>query len=174
AATAVVAAAAVDPADFGGWWFRRYKAITGLTWDARGKFKGKFTLEPRGAVDYWYKPDDNDPFRFISADGVTSQPKAMITDGGSVPRIAWLIKDVNPRAYIKAYVIHDWAFLSHHCDDQDETTFEQANETLAEAIYTLMLDGEVDESWWKVEMIRRAVSSPVGRGLWDRRWTAAE
>lgn len=104
-ARAAAAVPAVDPrAEFAGWLFKAYKNSIGI----EGKFKGKYTLEPQGSVDYVYRRDLNNPFRFLRSNGEEIKPSTMITDGSSRPRLTWVIDDFDPRAYIDAYVIHDW------------------------------------------------------------------
>ena len=49
-----------------------------------------------------------------------------------------------------------------------------SNVTLAEGIYTLMRTGAVATDWRKVELVYQAVSSFVGRGVWDRMWQPSE
>lgn len=165
-----------DPSSFDGWWFLRYKANFGVAWDAEGRFEGVFDparhLTPRGGRDYLYTPDRTDPFRFVRSTGERIQPGHMLTDGGSVPRAAWVIPDINPWAYIKAYLIRDWDFSRHHCDAGYGRLVDPVNLTLGEGIYTLMRLGEVATDWRKVEVVYRAVSSFVGRGVWDRQWEA--
>ena len=169
-----VAVAEAGRKGFDSWLWLRYKATFGVTWDAQGTFLGKYTLEPRGSLNYLYRTDPSDPFRFTRKNGEVIQPGAMITDAGSVPRVAWLVPDIDPWTYINAYVVHDWQFLTHHCDPATARSFEDANLTLAEGIYTLMVSGEATSDWRKVEVVFRAVSSFVGRGVWDRAWTPAE
>jgi hypothetical protein len=167
-----------DVSSFDGWWFRRYKANFNVRWDSQGQFLGTFDrdrhLTPRGGMDYLYTPDANDPLRFIRSTGEKIQPGRMITDGGSVPRPAWVIPDINPWTYIKAYLVHDWDFSRHHCEATYGRDFELVNLTLGEGIYTLMRTGEVNTDWRKVELVYEAVSSFVGQGVWDRMWTLME
>lgn len=163
-----------DPSSFDGWWFARYKANFGVAWDKQGEFQGVFDpnvhLLPRGESDYLYTPDRNNPLRFVRSSGEMIQPGNMVTDGGSVPRPAWVIPDIDPLTYIKAYLVHDWDFSRHHCDDGYGRDFDGVNLTLGEGIYTLMRAGEVGTDWRKVELVYQAVSSFVGRAVWDRRW----
>lgn len=167
-------AAAVGQKSFNSWLWSRYKELFNVTWDVQGTFQGKYTLEPRGKLSYLYRPDPSDPYRFTRNTGQVIQPGVMTTDGGSVPRLAWLIPDIDPWTYIDAYVLHDWEFLTHHCDPNAEESFEAVNLTLAEAIYTMMMCKRVDSDWRKVELVFRAVSSFVGRELWNRALSASE
>lgn len=160
--------------EFGGlsWWM--YKKLFTVTWERRGAFLGRYSLEWNGPRDYTFIPDKDDPFRFVAKDGTETRPQRMKTDGGSVPRIAWAVPDLDPWTYLPAYLIHDWGFITHHCLPDASRTFEEVNQALAEGIYTMMMDGTVPADWRKVEVVYRSVSSSVGRGLWDRNWTAAQ
>ncbi|HSQ57291.1 MAG TPA: hypothetical protein VLM40_16335, partial [Gemmata sp.] len=158
----------IDLSSFDGRLFREYKALIGIEWDMQGEFLGTFNfdsqLQKRGEQEYLYVRDPVDPLRFRRSSGEIIQPGRMITDGGSVPRPAWVIPDINPYTYIKAYLVHDWDFLRHHCDATYGRNFEVVNLTLGEGIYTLMRTGEVGTDWRKVELVYEAVSSFVGRG----------
>jgi hypothetical protein len=90
----------------------------------------------------------------------------MQTDGGSIPRPAWIIPGLSPWDYLPAYIVHDWDFVAHH-KHLSNRTFEEVNLTLAEGIYTLMKTGVVNSDLVRIEIIYRAVSSPIGRRLWD-------
>lgn len=167
-----------DTSSFESWWFRRYKANFGVRWDARGEFLGVYDpatqLTPRGEREYLYIPHATDPLRFRRASGELIQPGRMVTDGGTVPRVAWVVPDINPWTYIKAYLVHDWDFSRHHCDTTYGRDFEGTNLTLGEGIYTLMRAGEVGTDWRKVELVHEAVSSFVGREVWNRLWAPGE
>ena len=157
--------------DFGGLGWKIYKRLKGVRWDKQGEFKGKYAFHVRGPQDYEFIPDESDPFKFIRSNGEVIQPKRMLTDGGSTPRIAWAIPDLNPLGYLLGYLIHDWDFLAHHCRPDESRSFEETNITLAEGIYTMMMTGKVTPDWRKVEIVYQAVSSFVGRGVWNRPWT---
>ncbi|MBP3960053.1 M6 family metalloprotease domain-containing protein [Gemmata sp. G18] len=176
--TALLAGGFTDPSSFDGWWFRRYKANFGVQWDQQGEFLGSYDpathLQQIGERDYLYTPDRNDPLRFRRSSGEIIQPGRMVTDGGSVPRVAWVIPDINPWTYIKAYLVHDWDFIRHHCDTTYARDFPTVNLTLGEGIYTLMRTNEVGTDWRKVELVYEAVSSFVGQQVWGRMWTATE
>ena len=174
AAALAAIAAEKERTGFDSWMWKLYKSTFGVAWDARGKFHGKFTIETKGTLNYFYLPDPADPFRYVRNNGEVIQPGVMMTDGGTVPRVAWLVPDLDPWTYLKAYALHDWQFLNHHCHPELSTSFENANLTLAEGIFTLMMDGEVDSDWRKVEAVYQAVSSFVGRGVWERPWIPAE
>lgn len=164
-----------DPTTFGNWVWRRYRANVRPGWTRLGSFGGAYTLTPRGPNDYLYAPGAT-PFSFTRANGEVVTPGRMTTDGGSVPRVAWLLPNLDPWTYLHAYALHDWLFITHHCQRPGDpaNTFGRANTVLAEAIYTLMR-AEPDEyapDWRNVVAVSGGVSSPVGRGVWDRQWDA--
>src|SRR5262249_2306194 len=129
-----------DPAAFDSWLWRRYLRNARPDWARGGAFAGDYTLRDRGGGGYDYLPGPGNEFTFTRKNGERITPGRMITDGGSVPRPAWLIPGINPRSYMRAYVVHDWLFLAHHClrPEDPAGTFERANLVLAEAIFTLM------------------------------------
>jgi hypothetical protein len=157
--------------DFGSLAWRLYKRLFSVTWDKQGEFQGRYNLEPVGPRDYIFRPNADDPFRFIRSDGQEIQPGPMHTDGGSIPRVAWVIPDLDPWAYLPAYLLHDWEFIVHHCRVDQSLEFDDVNQILAEGTYTMMVTGKVPADWRKVEIVYEAVSSFVGKTVWDRPWT---
>ena len=102
-----------------------YKKVRGVAWDRPGGFLGKNpTLEIVGDRDYVYRPDPVDPFRFVRASGETIVPGAMRTDCGSCPRAAWIVPGFDPWTYAKAFLVHDWEFVTHHCNAGWPKSFE--------------------------------------------------
>lgn len=157
--------------DFGGFsdpaWLA-YKEVWGVTWDRVGEFdRGPPSLSLIGDRDYFYRPDPAAPFSFTRASGETVTPGEMHTDGGTIPRIVWSIPGLDPWKYIWAYLIHDWDYECRHADPSYPRSFEQVNDTLGEGIYTLMVAGAVPEDWRTAAVIHAAVSSFIGRDLWN-------
>jgi immune inhibitor A len=177
AAPAPAGMEAAGPEQFGGWLWQQYLRWFQPAWVQLGEFTGRYSVRPIGRRDYDYTPDAT-PFTFKRQNGQVITPGRMVTDGGSVPRIAWLVPDIDPWAYMDAYVLHDWLHLTHHCIRplDPRNTFEEANLVLAEAIYTLMVTrpDQYPADWRKIVVIHTAVSSFVGRGLWDKQWDAHE
>ncbi len=131
-----------------------------------GKFGGDFSLKWIGPRDYVYVPTPGNEFYFERESGEKIVPGAMTTDAGSIPRLVWDLPGLSPWDYLPAYMIHDWDFTAHRQNIGDRT-FEQVNLTLAEAIYTLMVDGVVPMNSLNIWMIYEAVSSVFGRYVWD-------
>jgi hypothetical protein len=141
------------------------RALAAFGWK-RGTFRGWPHLEWRGPRLYLFSQDPKLPFSFQRSTGETLTPQAMDTDAGSIPRVVWSLPGLSPWDYLPAYVIHDWDFRAHHCGLSDRS-FEEANLTLAEGIFTLMMTGIAKSDWIRIEIIYRAVSSPFGRNVWD-------
>jgi hypothetical protein len=136
-------------------------------WRRQGRFVGEPRLEWLGLRRYRFFQDPDAPFYFERSTGEQVKPGEMITDGGTIPRAAWSIPGFSPWDFMPAYVIHDWDFQAHW-DGKSERSFEQANLTLAEGLYTLMKTGAASCDLLKIEIIYRAVSSPIGRHGWDK------
>lgn len=152
-----------------------YKRLKGLTWDRVGSFHGIPSVQVRGGREYVYRPDKADPFRFVRHTGEEIVVGAMATDGGSVPRACWAVPGLDPWTYMPAFLIHDWEFVTHHCNAGWSKSFEDVNQTLAEAVYTMMRVGvgpvKVAEDWRVAAVIYLAVMTRVGRRVWDAPWT---
>ncbi len=135
-----------------------------------GEFVGKFRLEWLGPGRWRYWPDHVDPFAFRRASGQVIIPEDMTTDGGSVPRLFWPLPGLSPWDYGPAFMLHDWEFFAHD-QGMKTQTFEEVNLTLAEAIKTLMVMGfkgtTVRYNAHALLTIHQAVSSPIGRKIWD-------
>ena len=135
-------------------------------WRKEGVFTGWPRLEWHGPRDYQFKQYPEDEFYFARQSKEKITPDAMNTDGGSIPRLAWIIPGLSPWDYLPAYIVHDWEFLAHHRKLTNKT-FEEVNLTLAEGIYTLWQAGLAHSDFVRIEIIYQAVSSPIGRKLWD-------
>jgi hypothetical protein len=132
---------------------------------------GKFIGEPRlvwVAPDrFRYEPDPDEPFRFIRADGETIQPGEMLTDGGSIPRALWFIKDLSPWSYAPAFLVHDWLFDLHHCKRTDKS-FEEVRDIMLEGIRTLMETKVCEYNRLSFDAIYAGIDSFVARQVWDK------
>jgi hypothetical protein len=132
---------------------------------------GKFEGEPRLV---WIRPDlfrhepnPDAPFRFIRASGEVIAPGRMNTDGGSIPRPLWFVKDLSPWSYAPAFLIHDWLFDLHHCGLTDKG-FEEVRDIMLEGVRTLMETGVCEASRLKFDLIYAGIDSFVARQVWDK------
>lgn len=113
-----------------------------------------------------YMPSANEPFQFIRPTGEPVKPGRLFTDGGSIPRIAWLIETLSPWGYVPAYLVHDWEFDLHFCGQTDKT-FEEVRDTMLEALKTLMVSGVVQESRLTFDIIHSGINSFIARKIWE-------
>ena len=133
-----------------------------------GRFHGSPRLEWVGPDKFRFVPQRTDPFMFERHTGELIKPGEMITDGGSIPSMFHTIPGFTPWGYGPAYLIHDWEFEAQR-RGMGKKSFEDVNLTLAEGIKTLMEAGKVPRNIPALYAIWTAVSSMVGRAIWDRR-----
>lgn len=133
--------------------------------------KGKFEGEPRLvwiAPDLFrHEPNPDKPFRFTRNNGEVIEPGLMITDGGSIPRALWFVKDLSPWSYAPAFLIHDWLFDLHHCDRTDKA-FEEVRDILLEGVRTLMESKVCPLDRVAFDLIYTGVDSFVAHQVWDK------
>jgi hypothetical protein len=132
---------------------------------------GRFEGEPRLvwiAPDLFrHEPNPDKPFRFVRHDGEIIQPGEMRTDGGSIPRPLWFVRDLSPWAYAPAFLIHDWLFDLHHCGRTDKG-FEEVRDIMLEGVRTLMETGVCEASRLKFDLIYAGIDSFVARQVWEK------
>ena len=130
---------------------------------------GTFEGEPHLV---WVKPDifrmepQPKPFRFIRASGEAIEPGRMFTDGGSIPRTLWFVKDLSPWAYAPAFLVHDWLFDCHHAGTTDKS-FEDVRDIMLEGVRTLMESGVCEPNRLVFDLIYSGIDSFIARRVWD-------
>ena len=149
------------------WAFRRHP-----DWRRLGRFSGPVVLEWKGPRDYYFRGGTGFMFeRGFHADkfaptGESIVPGDMDTDGGSIPRFAWVLPQLDPMSFLPAYLVHDWEFDQHH-KLLSGKSFEEVNRTLVEGVYTLMMTGVAKYDLFDLHAIWDGVSSPFGQDVWD-------
>ena len=133
-----------------------------------GTFVGRLDVEWVEPNLFIYRPNDKDPLVFTTSEGLKIQPRTMYTDGGSIPRLFWSTPMLGPWDFAPGYIIHDWLFEQHHCQEAgwDKVDFPHSAQILAEAIKTQMVKSDTQEAT-VVWAIYEAVRSPVAEKLWD-------
>jgi hypothetical protein len=159
----------------------RKKAAGGRTAPAMaawGEPERKFYSDfPVGAFEgepylVWVKPDifrmepHRPRFRFIRSTGEAIEPGRMFTDGGSIPRALWFIKDLSPWTYAPAFLVHDWLFDQHHAGATDKS-FEEVRDIMLEGVRTLMETGVCESNRLVFDLIYSGIDSFVARRIWD-------
>lgn len=133
-----------------------------------GTFTGKLTVEWIEPNVFIYRPDAIAPLVYTTSDGRKIQPRLMLTDAGSIPRLFWSTPGLGPWDFAPGYIIHDWLFEQHHCKEADWQLydFKRSAEILAEAMKTQMVKAGKPEPT-VVWAVYEAVSSDIARNLWD-------
>lgn len=133
-----------------------------------GAFTGKLTVEWIEPNVFVYRPDPVAPLVYTTSDGRKIQPRTMLTDAGSVPRLFWSSPGFGPWDFAPGYIIHDWLFEQHHCKEGDWQSydFERSARILAEGMKTQMIKAGKPEPTI-VWAVYTAVSSEVAKKLWD-------
>ena len=130
-------------------------------------------LQPQTFV---FIPHATAPFAFVRHNGERIEPRRMFTDGGSVPRLVQWYADLDPWGYAPAYLLHDWLFELHHCEEAAAKPFTRTlgdtNAVLLEAVVTLVSLKICRNDPLATAMIALAVGSPIAKALWDKKVTA--
>jgi len=132
-----------------------------------GRFEGDPHLVWVKPDIFRHEPDASNPFRFIRANGEEIAPGVMLTDGGSIPRSLWFVKDLSPWSYAPAFLIHDWLFELHHAN-KDTRSFEAVRDIMLEGVRTLMETRVCDANRLAFDLIYAGIDSVVARQVWER------
>ena len=134
-----------------------------------GRFEFLESIRLRWVEPNWFEflPSADEPFTFVRPSGDPVVPRRMFTDGGSIPRIAWVKKGLSPWGYAPAYLVHDWEFDLHHCRRTDKS-FEDVRDTMMEAIKTLMETRVVPKSKFTFGIVYAGINSGIAKKIWNR------
>lgn len=133
-----------------------------------GKLEGKLIVQWLEPDKFLFLPNPDHPLKFTRSDGITIQPGRMLTDGGSIPRPLWILRNYSPWGYAPAFIVHDWLFEMKHCGlpGHERFTNSDAANVMAEVMKTLMSSGRIEVDKATVQSMHFAVSSPIA----ERRW----
>lgn len=137
---------------------------------ATGRVGGKYELVWTGPERFAFLPDRDDPFYFQRSDGTRITPGPMYTDGGSIPRPLWAVRNYSPWTYGPAFIIHDWLFVAHSCGypEYEKYTMEESAAIMAECMKTLMEEGKAPKSVATLDLMHRAVNSRFASRVWNQ------
>jgi Protein of unknown function (DUF1353) len=136
-----------------------------------GELNGRIRVEWLDRDLFRFSPHPEQPLAFKRANGETIIPGEMITDGGSIPRPLWMLRDYSPWGYAPAFIVHDWLFEAHHCGLPAATGYDvdSAADVMSEVIKTMM---ETDKYGGRNELVLysmdRAVRSQFARKQWEQ------
>ena len=132
-----------------------------------GELKGKLKVEWIEPDKFIFRPDKDNPLTFTRYNNDTIKPGIMYTDGGSIPRPLWALRNYSPWGYAPAYIIHDWLFHMKNCQlsGYEKLTLEEAAWVLSEVMKTLM--EKQGQDILTLYSVFEAVKSPVASNLWN-------
>jgi len=136
----------------------------------KGELKGRLVVEWIEADRFVFRPDKDNPLAFTRRNGDKIAPGLMYTDGGSIPRPFWAIKNYSPWGYAPAFIVHDWLFHMKGCKSPgyERYSFEESARILSEVMKTMMESyGEDAIDKGTLLAIYEGVRSPVARRVWD-------
>jgi hypothetical protein len=117
-----------------------------------------------------YRPDNEQPLVFVRKSGDKITPGSMFTDGGSIPRPFWVLKNYSPRGYGPAFIVHDWLFHMQDCKEKgyEKYSIESAATIMSEVMKTMMETPEFDYgSKRTVYLMCKAVQTQPARDAWE-------
>ena len=103
-------------------------------------------------------------FRFIRGTGEVIEPGMMFTDGCSIPRALWFVKDLSPWSYAPAFLVHDWLFDSHHAGTTDKSF--EVRDIVLDGMRTLMGSGVCEANRLAFDLIYSGIDSFIARQAW--------
>lgn len=132
-----------------------------------GELKGKLTVEWVRPDKFVFRPDKDRPLTFIRHNQDVITPGLMYTDGGSIPRPLWAIRNYSPWGYAPAYIIHDWLFHVKNCQlpGHEKLTLEESAWVLSEVMKTLMEKQGRDEL--TLYAVFEGVNSPIASNVFN-------
>lgn len=114
-----------------------------------------------GSREWMYIPDQNNPLRYTSKNGmVITLNRPFITDGASIPKLLWSIPWLDPYVWFPAALLHDYLWELRYSGEA-LTDFKTSNILLKEACGTLNVPPFFQFLiYWSVTLF--------GRKLWRR------
>ena len=134
-----------------------------------GDLHGRLVVQWVDPDKFIFVPDSEKPLTFTRHNQEVISPGQMYTDGGSIPRPLWALRNYSPWGYAPAYIIHDWLFQMKHCElpGSERYTVEEAAWVLAEVMKTMM-EKQGPDAVDKLTLysVFEAVRSPIAAKLW--------
>lgn len=135
-----------------------------------GELQGKLVVQWIEPDKFIFSPDPEHPLTFTRYNEDIITPDTMYTDGGSIPRALWGIRNYSPWGYAPAYIVHDWLFEMKHCQlpGIERYDVDEAALLLAEVMKTMMeKDESAEVDKLTLYSIYEAVRSPIARQFWE-------
>lgn len=136
-----------------------------------GILKGRVIVEWYKPNLFVYRPDPQAPLVFTrKRGGAPIQPRLMYTDGGSIPRPFWALRNYSPWGFGPAFIVHDWLFHMRHCqlEGYRDHSLHDAAIIMSEVMKTLMeTPGFEYGSESSVYLMYEAVQTAPAKESWE-------
>lgn len=139
-----------------------------------GKLSGNLIVEWMAPDRFLFIPgslvNGTEPLVFSRDNGTEIQPERFYTDGGSIPRAFWALKNYSPWGYGPAFIVHDWLFHMQDCEISNWKNYdiEEAALVMSEVMKTLMESPEFNYGdKTTVYLMNKAVQSPPAQKAWN-------
>ena len=135
-----------------------------------GQLNGRIIVEWRKPDLFAYRPDAKQPLSFVRRRGQEIKPELMFTDGGSIPRPLWVLRNYSPWGYGPAFIVHDWLFHMQNCKlpGYEKYSVEEAATIMSEVMKTMMESPGFDYgSKTTVYLMYQAVQTQPARDAWS-------
>lgn len=135
-----------------------------------GRLSGKLIVQWLEPDLFLFIPDSDKPLTFTRDNGQAITPGRMLTDGGSIPRSVWILRNYSPWGFAPAFIVHDWIFEMKHCkiDGYELFSLKEAGLVMAEIMKTMIEQKKVDAGAFTVTSMYLAVVTPLARQYWDQ------
>jgi Protein of unknown function (DUF1353) len=134
-----------------------------------GKLSGKLVVQWISPDLFLFLPDATTPLKFTRKSGQSIAPGKMLTDGGSIPRPIWILRNYSPWGFAPAFIMHDWLFAMKKCryPGFEKYTLEEAGLVMTEVMKTMIESKTVDAGPVTVGAMYLAVVSSPARQEWE-------
>jgi hypothetical protein len=137
-----------------------------------GQLSGKVIVQWYRPDLFIYWPDTTDPLTFMRKNGDRLEPENMYTDGGSIPRVFWVLRNYSPWGYGPAFVVHDWLYHVRNCGlvghKEYTYTLKDAATVMSEIMKTLMESPRFPYgSKTSMYLMYEAVQTAPAREAWE-------
>lgn len=137
-----------------------------------GRLSGRLIVEWYSPNLFIYRPDTASPLTFARRNGDVLVPSTMYTDGGSIPRELWVLRNYSPWGYGPAFVVHDWLFNVQNCHltSYKEYSYNLADaaQVMSEVMKTLIETPGFDYgNRTSMYLMYEAVQTPIARKDWE-------
>lgn len=134
-----------------------------------GTLSGRLVVQWLEPDLFLFIPDSHAPLTFTRSTGEKITPGRLLTDGGSIPRPIWILRNYSPWGFAPAFIVHDWIFSMKHCkaEGYQHLSLTEAGVVMAEIMKTMIVLKKIDASPMAVASMYYAVVSPAALSAWN-------